>query len=55
MSKETIKGNNLNDTHAVTPNKVFEAILKVEGHLISVSSFQYPSSLHCGRLHTDGP
>jgi hypothetical protein len=39
---------------AVTPNKVFKAILKI-GHLTSVSSFQYPSSLHCDRLYTGGP
>lgn len=36
--KETIQGNRLNDKHARTyPNKIFEAVLKGEGHLTRVS------------------
>jgi hypothetical protein len=50
-----IKGNNVKDKRAVTLDKVCKAILKGEGHVTSVSSFQYPSSLHCGRVYTGRP
>jgi len=35
--------------------KYVEAILKGEGHVISISSFQYRSSLRCGRVYTGRP
>ena len=36
--KQTTKGNQPNDIHTITPQKISEAILTGEGHLTSVTS-----------------